>query len=432
MVSSGAAASATTQMSLAKIKPGMPSVNDLPLLVKKSRPNSRPWLRIDAEGVQSVLEASKLAIMNRVRIPARDLRMLDPQLNYPSTILVRDRALVVNLEDVKALICADEVLFQSAGDAAVKPVVDEISRRLRRGEDDGSVLHDDNTGEKANHPATVVDKLTHTASPSVEMDKTFVDGGTLTPKAVVPTVAIPQPQIGLPFEFRVLEVILESVCANLSKKAEDLQIAIYEALDALTFKISSLNLERVRKVKSTMTRLNARCMKVREELESLLDDDSDMADMYLTRRQNPPSPMTSILQPRPRLSITRQRSFPDLDSPKGSLIDGVAPEEEDIAELEMLLEVYFMQIDGTVNHLATLREYIDDTEDYINLELDNHRNQLIQLDLILTAGTLTMAFASSIFGLFGMNLRSNIESNQTAFFLVRYGAAMFFESGSWG
>ncbi|CAL5413440.1 unnamed protein product [Camellia sinensis] len=25
-----------------------------------------------------------------------------------------------------------------------------------------------------------------------------------------------------------------------------------------------------------------------------------------------------------------------------------------------------------------LREYIDDTEDYINIQLDNHRNQLIQ------------------------------------------------------
>ena len=29
--------------------------------------------------------------------------------------------------------------------------------------------------------------------------------------------------------------------------------------------------------------------------------------------------------------------------------------------------------------LVQLREYIDDTEDYINIQLDNHRNQLIQV-----------------------------------------------------
>ncbi|WJX77211.1 hypothetical protein P8452_60539 [Trifolium repens] len=35
----------------------------------------------------------------------------------------------------------------------------------------------------------------------------------------------------------------------------------------------------------------------------------------------------------------------------------------------MLLEAYFMQIDGTLNKLTTLLEYIDDTEDYINIQV---------------------------------------------------------------
>ncbi|KAL5076215.1 hypothetical protein RYX36_015199 [Vicia faba] len=33
----------------------------------------------------------------------------------------------------------------------------------------------------------------------------------------------------------------------------------------------------------------------------------------------------------------------------------------DVEELEMLLEAYFVQIDGTLNKLSTLREYVDDT-----------------------------------------------------------------------
>jgi len=37
------------------------------------------------------------------------------------------------------------------------------------------------------------------------------------------------------------------------------------------------------------------------------------------------------------------------------------------------------QIDNTYNKLQTLCEYIDDTEDYINIELDSHRNALIRV-----------------------------------------------------
>lgn len=59
----------------------------------------------------------------------------------------------------------------------------------------------------------------------------------------------------------------------------------------------------------------------------------------------------------------------------------------------MLLEAYFMQLDSvfnryTITHnlqircpvrLLTLSEYIDDTEDYINIVQDKHRNQLLQV-----------------------------------------------------
>ena len=37
-------------------------------------------------------------------------------------------------------------------------------------------------------------------------------------------------------------------------------------------------------------------------------------------------------------------------------------DEEEIAEVEMILETYFMSVDNTFNKLQTLCEYIDDTE----------------------------------------------------------------------
>ncbi|CAI7855251.1 unnamed protein product, partial [Closterium sp. NIES-53] len=48
-----------------------------------------------------VIEADKYAIMRRCSIPARDLRILDPLLSYPSTLLGREQAIVVNLEHIK-------------------------------------------------------------------------------------------------------------------------------------------------------------------------------------------------------------------------------------------------------------------------------------------------------------------------------------------
>ncbi|CAI5961987.1 unnamed protein product [Closterium sp. NIES-65] len=67
-----------------------------------------------------------------------------------------------------------------------------------------------------------------------------------------------------------------------------------------------------------------------------------------------------------------------------SASDSTATSVENVEELEMLLEAYFVVIDGTLNKLTQLSQYIDDTEDFINIQLDNVRNQLIQFELIMT------------------------------------------------
>nr|DAD36668.1 TPA_asm: hypothetical protein HUJ06_007309 [Nelumbo nucifera] len=243
--------------------------------LKKKTAVSRSWILLDCTGEGTILDVDKYAIMHRVQIHARDLRILDPLLSYPSTILGREKAIVLNLEHIKAIITAEE--------------------------------------------------------------------------------------------------------------------------------ISSRNLDRVRKLKSAMTRLTARVQKVRDELEQLLDDDDDMADLYLSRKlATASSPVSGSGAPNwlpasptigSKISRASRASF--------ATIRG---DENDVEELEMLLEAYFMQIDGILNKLTTLREYIDDTEDYINIQLDNHRNQLIQLELFLSSGTVCLSIYSLVAGIFGMNI----------------------------
>ncbi|KAH7573888.1 hypothetical protein JRO89_XS03G0221200 [Xanthoceras sorbifolium] len=318
---------------------------------KKKARSSRSWMMLDGAGQGTVLDVDKYAIMHRVQIHARDLRILDPLLSYPSTILGREKAIVLNLEHIKAIITADEVLLRDPWDEHVIPVVEELQRRLPS----VNAIHPDQ-GEGREYPAGQNDE-------AGEEDES-------------------------PFEFRALEVALEAICSFLAARTTELETAAYPALDELTSKISSRNLDRVRKLKSAMTRLTARVQKVRDELEQLLDDDDDMADLYLSRKLAGASSPISVSGAANWLSASPTIGSKISRASRASIIT-VRGDENDVEELEMLLE---------------LREYIDDTEDYINIQLDNHRNQLIQLELFLSSGTVCLSIYSLVASIFGMNI----------------------------
>lgn len=91
-------------------------------------------------------------------------------------------------------------------------------------------------------------------------------------------------QEDLPFELIALEVALEIVCNQLEAEQRDIGNEARPALEGLRKKVSTANLERVRRIKSRVTRITGRVSKVREEVQRYLDDDSDMRDMYLTRK----------------------------------------------------------------------------------------------------------------------------------------------------
>ncbi|CAD5184285.1 magnesium transporter MRS2-1-like [Musa acuminata AAA Group] len=354
--------------------------------LKKRGQSLRSWIRVDAAtGGSQVIEVDKFTMMRRCDLPARDLRLLDPVFIYPSTILGRERAIVVNLEKIRCIITADEVLLFNSFDGYVLQYVVELQRRLAAGTRDA------------------------------------LDGGTPSPDY-------------LPFEFRALEVALEAACTFLDAQASDLEIEAYPLLDELTSKISTLNLERVRRLKSRLVALTRRVQKVRDEIEQLMDDDGDMAEMYLTEKKmhmdssldgdqslhgsssagdgvSVSSPVSPVSPPESRklektLSLSRSR----YESTKCS--DSTT---ENIEELEMLLEAYFVVIDSTLNKLTSLKEYIDDTEDFINIQLDNVRNQLIQFELLLTTATFVVTIFGVVAGIFGMNFEIALFKAPSAF-----------------
>ena len=64
-------------------------------------------------------------------------------------------------------------------------------------------------------------------------------------------------------------------------------LLVIQAGDCLQWRpqVSTHNLERVRRIKNRMVRLNTRVETIHELLEKLLDDDDDMKDLNLTAKQ---------------------------------------------------------------------------------------------------------------------------------------------------
>ncbi|XP_020524483.1 magnesium transporter MRS2-F isoform X1 [Amborella trichopoda] len=377
---------------------------------RKGATGLKPWLVITASGQSHLEEVGKHSIMRRTGLPARDLRVLDPALSYPSTILGRERAIVINLEHIRAVITAAEVLVLNSKDPLVAPFVHDLLNRVSESNGTPRRLYLKGMGNSAtdmNGMDKAMSQFPHYAVTSP------LGTGVSSLYPVASEKSFNGTSKVLPFEFTALEVCLEYACRGLESEASALEKQAYPALDELTSKISSLNLDRVRQIKSRLVAISGRVQKVRDELEHLLDDDADMAEMYLTDKlvqqsMDGISSRDELVQDEINSDEARDE---ESDSNNGKNITGVESSRGfklDIEDLEMLLEAYFVQIDGTLNKLSALREYVDDTEDYINIMLDDKQNQLLQMGVMLTTATLIANAGIVVVGLFGMNIHISL------------------------
>jgi len=109
------------------------------ILKKEGEVEVREWLLFDGKGEMELVEAGKDAIMRRTGLSACDLdKLLDPLLSYPSIFLGRERAFIINLEHVKAIITAKEFLLLNSGDPSITPFVYEFQAWILRHYQDSS------------------------------------------------------------------------------------------------------------------------------------------------------------------------------------------------------------------------------------------------------------------------------------------------------
>ncbi|XP_052192851.1 magnesium transporter MRS2-4-like [Diospyros lotus] len=343
---------------------------------KKKAGGARLWMRFDRFGQSELIECGKSTIINRVSIPARDLRILGPVFSHSSNILAREKAMVVNLEFIKAIVTAEEVLLLDPLRQEVLPFVDQLRQQLRH----KSPFEVGEGGQMALQDSEMRVSTRGQWLPVPESAEGL--------------------QCELPFEFQVLEIALEFVCTFLDSSVADLERDAYPALDELARDVSTKNLEHVRSLKSNLTLLLARVQRVRDEIEHLLDYNEDMAHLYLTRKWIQSQQSEGLLGGSASNNMASTGShLRRLGSSRGASFG-----DQDVEDLEMLLEAYFIQLDGTRNKILSVREYIDDTEDYVNIQLDNQRNELIQLQLTLTIALFAITMEILIVGVFSLNI----------------------------
>lgn len=96
-------------------------------------------------------------------------------------------------------------------------------------------------------------------------------------------------------------------------------------------------------------------LQVRDEIEHLLDDNHDMAQLYLTRKwlQNQQSEVNLGATAPNALATAALVSHHGFNR-SGSLVTSNAVDDSDVEDLEMLLEAYFMQLDGTRNRILSV------------------------------------------------------------------------------
>jgi hypothetical protein len=405
------------------------------------------WLCIESSGEKSFMHVDKRALISKVglSIPIRDMRLLDQNLAIgDSVILVRENAIIASLEHVRIIIMYDKVLIPREG--------------LEQSEQAGNFVDmlDDAiqewVREKAHFEDRVLRQTLYTPSnenSAPQEHEKYDETSSMSDMA--------QDIEPLPFELVVLEAALKEVIGSISLKTSDIEQVTMPTMDALMKAVTPGNLECVRKVKTRLQRITGRCEAVRDELERFLQDDDDMDRMCLTRKkeiedefltkqfslssramaewnddedkggvQQPSSswnkgstrpmavPVIPSLSSHRRGFLTRQSlSFnPREPSPMANQNNGNNVTQEDDPEadsdahleVENLLESYFMQVDAIHDKLVSLGAYIQDSEEFINIELDSSRNRLIRFEIILSVATFAIMPFNIISGMLGENL----------------------------
>ncbi|PLW06543.1 hypothetical protein PCANC_26428 [Puccinia coronata f. sp. avenae] len=305
---------------------------------------------------------SKSQICAQNRLQPRDLRKIDSRIsNVVPSILVRDEAIIFNVLNIRALIRADSILLFE----------DPCSP---------SIL---NPYHHHHHHAASSSSPNAQSSSTLSIRSAFLHN-LLNNLADHSHDQMSEKSTELPYEFRALETMLGSVATTLESELAVLKTLVSSLLDGLEQNIERENLKQLLLYSRRLSAFNSRALLVQRCLDEILENEQDMANAYLSEK---------ILKKTPR-------------------------KYDDHEEFEQLLESFSKYVEEIVHEGTSTLTNIKSTEEIIDLILDSNRNTLLALDLKVSIGTMGLGLGALTAGLFGMNLRTHLEADPYAFYIV--------------
>jgi len=428
-------------------------------------------IHIDNLGAIRLIRIDRHDLVRTLKLRYRDLVAIDPTLplDVASVVFIRTRAIAVNLDvggAIRVIICENQCFvlslpkFTDPSITSIPTVDHPFVQRLVQ-----CLSGDRSRSLSRSRPQSSKEYNTILGSGNSDADNGMFDAD-------------------MPYELRALEVTLSAAIGILACDVAAVEEASTPAIDAMLDRVERSTLEKVSKVKNSIDRLQSKVSRLHEELRDLLEDDGDMADLYLSRRarylglaplpnpaeggmeedkssmtlgrnhQGLPAHYADLLddadERRQRLHASgRRRRVPSVEnsvssaeemegnigvpsfssseadaaidaaeeasmresrtessddkaSPSMQTSPGIDP--HDIEEAEDLLETMFVRTDFLLHRLRIVDERVDDTEDFLELDLDQRRNELVGLNLLVATVAMAFGFTAAIAGIFGMNL----------------------------
>ncbi|ANQ08017.1 Uncharacterized protein PCOAH_00025200 [Plasmodium coatneyi] len=369
---------------------------------------------------------SKYSLPYVLNIPVSDLRLIDSSNNHNPTLLVRKNMILLRTGFISCVIRFNELWMFEPNNPLVVKATNLVKKNFKRkcdldgeeaeeeGKPNGQSENVANSFEGKDDCPGVADKkeCQRTAS-----DERPGDGAPYCPQEGSQECPSPEElnhvnvknhfykhKSNIYFEFLCLDI-----CMQLSiKEYEEDLYHLNERIKGIILQqrkeenneinILTNNLLRdMMKIKNSLQKFSNLLNALRNSIERILNNHTDMENMYLTFIK------TNILKE----GILSSGNCSRLSSPL-----------KDCTDLEIVLETHLQLTDELYRELENVEEKITHYEELMRLNLDYNRNKFILLNVKISFATLFFSISSVITSLFGMNLKNFCEDSDYVFFLV--------------
>jgi magnesium transporter len=412
------------------------------------------WTVLDEHGRAKNLKASKAHVAAAFGVPLRDLHYLDPlrPTLTPANIFIRPKCLIVNLEHMKFIVTAEIALFLNAESLEVKRFVKFLRKYLKEVEIAQTQKREDLVKE-ATMMETIIRDENENETQKLQQSNSALKNAQTTTKIKEERV------LHLPFELLVLECAMHELGLVLDNETIALEREAAPCMEKMLQSVQAEELAEGRRIKEKLNALILRLEAFTEAISSILEHDESLDAMCLSKLKvmelvrgddisttaAPDDDNENESAPRMGGAATTQTTTTKKSSKKAQFITRVIsnptgmtmneekeydPENEEEFETidstneedghehegaEALLEAYFMHSAATQKRAHALKDLLQNTEAVSSMILDRQRNELIKIDLVVSAALFACSIVSVAGSIFGMNLQSNLETKSGFF-----------------